>query len=139
MMNTADTLQNMNLVGDEIINLNLDIATAPMSIWGAKGERFAILMKRRGKESIKEAKDLAKMTVSHGLKMTGMEANRTLKSASEVTVVGIEAVKNGVEMGEYVVLVAGDRIEKIIKVPRNVIERGKDRMNLFKSDDQGSK
>ncbi|MGA1848948.1 MAG: small multi-drug export protein [Thermoplasmatota archaeon] len=137
LMSTADTLENMNIVRDDIIDANLDIATAPISIWGAKGERLALLVKEKGARNIKEARELTKNIVSRGLKFTGKGTERTMKAASEVTVIGLKTAREGVDMGEYVVLVAGDRIEKIIKVPVELMEKGKQSIPIFQNDEKG--
>ncbi|MGA1822431.1 MAG: hypothetical protein ACMUIG_07885, partial [Thermoplasmatota archaeon] len=81
-----------------------------------------------------EKKERAKRFLIKTIDRTENTASRTLDAASDLTVVGFKAVKNGVKRSEYIIIFAGDKIEKVIQVPKGLMKNKGNRKTEKKLD-----
>lgn len=121
VMETVDTLEKFNLLDDEMVCLNIDLATAPITILGKQGRDIAATTRKWGKETVKQTRSKTKKAVIEGLQRTGETTIDTMDSAIDLTIIGLETAKDGVDASEYIILMTGDRIEEVLKVPRDLI------------------
>ena len=115
LMSSRETLEGLNKATDELVDLNLDIITAPVWVLGPQGEHLAMAVREKGKDGISKAKNTIKRTAGGGIHLS----SRSLKMATCLTVVGLRTAKGGVRRGEYLVLMAGGRIRKVLKIRRS--------------------
>ena len=121
VMSTKETIDALEKFSNTVDDINLRIATGPMMIMGNQGKQLAYATKQTHKKTIGDAKTRVKEWVIKTLNATDKTADRTFKTATDLTVVGIDNVKEGVTVSGYIIVFAGDRIEKVYKVPRNLL------------------
>jgi hypothetical protein len=115
LMSSRKTIKELNKATDQLVDLHLDLITAPVKVLGPQGEHLAVAVKERGKDGISKARGKLRATAGNGLDISG----RSLKRAAGLTVVGLRIAKGGVKKGEYLVLMAGGHIEKVMRVRRS--------------------
>lgn len=111
LMSSRETLKGLSSATDELVDLNLDLLTAPVRVLGPEGEQLALAIKKRGKGRVTKVRGTIRRTTDEGLEITGS----SFKRAARVTVIGIRAAKGGVKKGEYIVLLVGGHVHKVLR------------------------
>jgi len=127
VMETVDTLERFNLIDDDLIDMNLDLVTAPITVLGKQGRELAATTREWSKDTINRTKTTTKNVMIQGLQRTGETTIDTMGSAGDLTIVGLETAMDGVDVSEYLILMTGDRIEEVLKVPKDLIGWGKNK------------
>jgi len=121
VMGTMETIDRIQDMGDRIDDVRMNVTTGPFLILGEQGKEFAIATKEKRKIKREEKKEKAKKFMIRTIDRTENTATKTLDAASDLTVVGFRAVKNGVKRSEYIIIFAGEKIEKVIQVPKDAL------------------
>ena len=129
VMSTKETVDTLEKFLNTVDNINLNIATRPMMIMGKQGRQMAYTTRETHKKTVGGAKSKVKDFVVRTIDATDKTADKTFKKAKDMTVVGIDNVKEGVTVSGYIIVIAGDKIEKVYKVPKNILNRGRERIN----------
>jgi hypothetical protein len=113
-MSSRETLKDLASATDELVDLNIDLLTTPVRVLGPEGEQLALAIKKRGKGRVTKVRGTIRRTTDEGLEITGS----SFKRAAKVTVIGLRAAKGGVKKGEYIVLLAGGHVRKVLRADR---------------------
>jgi uncharacterized membrane protein len=122
---SKETIDWMEKMSDHVDDINLSIATGPMMILGRHGKEYALATREKGKKRISRAKKKATGFVFRSIDDTRKTADRTFETATNMTIVGIEAARSGVESTGYLIILAGEKIEKVIRIPEDFIRRNR--------------
>ena len=120
-MEIGDTLRAMNILDGEVVAM----ATSPISVLGRDGEKLAVTIKEASKREIDGLRMRTKREAMERVIRAGGRAEKEIRRASALSIVGLQALKEGVEGSEYLILFAGGKIERVLKVPKDLLRKGK--------------
>jgi len=115
LMSNRETIRELNQATDLLVDQRMDIITEPVRVLGPQGEQLALAVKERGNDGISIAKGALRRTAGNGLSLSG----RSLRRAARITVVGLRMAKGGVKKGEYIVLLVGGHVHKVLRADRD--------------------
>lgn len=82
-------------------------------------------LKDLGLSTYKGSRSFARKSLDKGMDAIEETADSTMDKASRLTIVGLDLMKDGIDEGEYLILMAEDRVEKVLKVPKELIRKKK--------------
>ncbi len=122
---SGETLDLLEGVYGEVLEGLPHLAGDRLRILDRDNREIVSSLEKTGIEVLKETGSLTSKALKGGVRKSGNGIDRTAEVLSKVTLVGLNVAREGVDKGEYLVLIVGDRVEKIVKVPSSIVKRMK--------------
>jgi uncharacterized membrane protein len=122
---SGDSLDLLEGVYGEVLEGLPHLAGGRLRILDRDNREIVSSLEKTGIEVLKETGSLTSKTLKGGVRSTGEGFDRTARVLSKATVIGLDVAKEGVDKGEYLVLMVGGEVEKVIKVPSSILKRMK--------------
>jgi uncharacterized membrane protein len=116
IMESGRTIDNLKKLGGEVLDSVPDLQNMNVRILERGGFKIIKDVRDLSFRILKEGGEFAGETFKEGIEWTGSGTERTIGKASELTIIGMEMVIEGVEKGEYIILMTGDKVEKVFKL-----------------------
>lgn len=123
VMSSEEIIDDFKDVYDDVLDSIPHVLNDRVSIVdGNKGLIFSSLRKM-GIDVLKGSGDFTSKKMKEGVRTTGKGTDTAVDLFSKATLVGLHAVKDGIDEGEYLILLVEDRVESVVKIPEKIIKK----------------